>query len=189
MTDYTMSEQRTRIHPYKFNMWIGMGSIVMFFAGFTSAYIVMRGNAGWESFSLPRIFWFSTAVILASSYTMHRSLREFRERRLGRYKGMITLTAALGVIFLVSQTLGFVYLYSRGIKLTWNVSAGLLFVITGMHMIHVLGGVVAILVIFARAYRKNIRNYSAVPVEIVATYWHFVDALWIYLYVFFIIIH
>ena len=120
---------------------------------------------------------------------MHRSLRDFRERSMGKYKAMITLTAALGVVFLVSQTLGFISLYSRGIRLDWNVSAGLLFVITGMHMLHVLGGVIAILVIFARAYRKNIRSYSALPVEIVSTYWHFVDVLWIYLYIFFIIIH
>lgn len=184
-----MSEQRGRIHPYKFNMWVALGSIVMLFAGFTSAYIVMRGDGGWQSFALPHIFWFSTLVILASSLTMHLSLKNFRERNMGSYKNLITLTAVLGVVFLVSQTLGFMNLYSKGIKLTWNVSAGLLFVITGMHMLHVLGGVIALLIIFARAYRKSIRTYSAVPVEIVSTYWHFVDALWIYLFIFFIIIH
>lgn len=189
MAENPVYDQRRRIHPYKFNLWVAMGSIVMLFAGFTSAYIVMRGTAKWQSFALPHIFWVSSFVILLSSMTMHLSLKNFRERNMSRYKILITLTAFLGVVFLVLQTLGFVHLYSRGIRLTWNVSAGLLFIITGLHMLHVIGGVIALLIIFALAYSRKIRTYSAVPVEIVSTYWHFVDALWIYLFIFFIIIH
>lgn len=183
--EYTVSEQRQRIHPYKFNLWIALGSIVMLFAGFTSAYVVMHAREAWVQFVLPGIFWFSTAVILCSSLTMHLTVKEFRAHRMGNYKKLITLTAALGVLFLVCQFIGFADLYGQGIKLTWNVSAALLYVITGAHMLHVLGGVVALLIIFARAYRKHVRSYDVVPVEVAATYWHFVDILWIYLFIFF----
>ena len=178
--------QRNRIHPYKFNLWIALGSIVMMFAGFTSAYIVMHGRNTWESFPLPGIFWFSTGVILLSSLTMQQALRNFKERNMKRYRQLITLTAFLGLVFLCSQAVGFHELYGRGIKLDWNVSAGLLFIITGLHMLHVLGGVITLLIIFFMAYRRKVRSYDALPVELAATYWHFVDILWIYLFIFFI---
>lgn len=169
-------------------MWLVLAGIVMFFAAFTSAYLVMRTRNTWEGFRLPDVFWFSTIVILLSSYTMHISLKSFKEHRMQRYKTLITLTALLGVIFLVMQVIGFANLYGRGITLQWNLSASLLFIIVGAHMVHVLGGVIALFVIFARAYRRHTRTYDAVPVEVVATYWHFVDGLWIYLYIFFLLI-
>jgi cytochrome c oxidase subunit 3 len=107
---------------------------------------------------------------------------------MGRYRTLITLTAALGVAFIVMQYLGFMDLEARNIALIGarsNSAASFLFVITGLHMLHVLGGVIALLVAFIRAYTANKRNYSAIPVEITATYWHFVDILWIYLFVFY----
>lgn len=169
-------------------MWLVLAGIVMFFAAFTSAYLVMRGRNAWENFSLPDVFWFSTAVILVSSYTMHLSLKNFKSHNMRRYKMLITLTALLGMVFLLAQIIGFSNLYSRGITLQWNLSASLLFIIVGAHMVHVLGGVIALLVIFARAYRRRVRTYDSVPIEVVATYWHFVDILWIYLYIFFLLI-
>lgn len=183
-----MSAKKYRIHPYKFNMWLVLAGIVMFFAAFTSAYLVMRTRNSWEQFKLPEVFWVSTVVILISSYTMHLSLKSFKDHQMRRYKSLITLTAVLGIVFLVAQIIGFVGLYSRGITLQWNLSASLLFIIVGAHMVHVLGGVIALLVIFARAYRRRVRTYDSVPVEVVATYWHFVDGLWIYLYIFFLLI-
>jgi cytochrome c oxidase subunit 3 len=167
-------------------MWLALAGIVMFFAAFTSAYLVMRSRNSWEGFSLPDIFWFSTAVIVASSITMHLSVKNFKDRRMMRYKILITVTALLGLVFLISQGLGFSRLYSQGITLQWNISASLLYIIVGAHMVHVLGGVIALLVIFFRAYRRHVRTYDPVPVEVVATYWHFVDGLWIYLYIFFL---
>lgn len=183
-----MSARRYRIHPYKFNMWLLLAGIVMFFAAFTSAYLVMRARNAWEQFNLPDVFWFSTVAILVSSYTMHLSLKYFKQHNMHRYKILITLTALLGVAFLAAQIIGFANLYGKGITLQWNLSAGLLFIIVGAHMVHVLGGVIALLVIFARAYRRRVRTYDSVPVEVAATYWHFVDGLWIYLYIFFLLI-
>ncbi|MGI8950616.1 MAG: cytochrome c oxidase subunit 3 [Chitinophagaceae bacterium] len=188
MTSIVTSPERRRLHPHKFTLWIAMASIVMMFAGLTSAYIVRRSQANWLEFTLPNIFWLSTFIILLSSLTMHLSLKYFKAREMARYRKFITATAFLGVLFALMQVFGFKYLYTHGVQIIGvgsNPSASFLGIITGLHALHVLGGVIALLIIFFRAYNLKKKNYSSVPVEIVSTYWHFVDALWIYLFIFF----
>src|SRR6201995_2253598 len=102
-----ISKERQRIHPHKFTLWIAMGSIVMMFAGLTSAYIVRKSGANWLDFDLPPIFWVSTFVILFSSLTMHLALKSFKAREMKRYRSLITLTAILGVVFAILQYTGF----------------------------------------------------------------------------------
>lgn len=181
-------ENRGRLNPRKFLLWIGIASIVMMFAGLTSAYVVKRSFANWMEFSLPKIFWVSTAVILISSLTIHLAVKYFKARERKKYRLLITVTAVLGVIFGLLQLYGFWQLQERGIQMFGvgsNASASFLGVITGLHILHVLGGVIALLVIFFRAYGTRVKRYDATPVEMVATYWHFVDILWIYLFIFF----
>jgi cytochrome c oxidase subunit 3 len=181
-------QQRKRLHPHKFALWVGMASILMMFAGFTSAYIVKRNDSNWLEFRLPPIFWFSTAVILLSSLTIHLATKSFKARNMARYRTLITATAALGVLFVILQWTGFQYLQDHGVKLIGsnsNASGSFLGVITGVHMLHVLGGVVVLLVMFLKAFSSRKRNYSSVPIEVAGTYWHFVDGIWIYLFVFF----
>lgn len=176
------------IHPHKFTLWVAMGSIVMMFAGLTSAYIVKKNQSNWLVFNLPVIFWYSTVVILLSSLTIHLAVKSFKARDMGRYRALITLTAILGIVFLALQVGGFINLEHNNIALTGsksNSAASFLLVITGLHMLHVLGGVIAILIIFARAYASRVKNYSSLPIEMAATYWHFVDVLWIYLFIFY----
>ena len=182
------SNQRGRIHPHKFTMWVAMGSIIMMFAGLTSAYIVRSNQANWLEFSLPKIFWYSTTVILLSSVVMHLAVKAFKARERQRYQLLITITAFLGVLFAALQFMGFSYLNNHGVKLFGegsNPSASFLGVITGIHVLHVLGGVIALLVLFINAFSSRTKNYSPVSIEIVSTYWHFVDVLWIYLFIFF----
>ncbi len=177
-----------KIHPHKFTLWVGMGSIVMMFAALTSAYIVKKNQSSWLEFELPRIFWYSTFVILASSVTIQLAIKAFKAREMNRYRNLVTITAILGVLFLVMQGLGFQSLELKNIALTGaksNSAASFLFVITFLHMLHVLGGVIALLVIFFKAYRQKVKNYSAMPIELAGTYWHFVDAIWIYLFIFY----
>lgn len=184
----TVSEQKKRLHPHKFMLWVGMASIVMMFAGFTSAYIVKRNQSNWLEFGLPIYFWYSTGVILLSSLTIHLATTAFKARNMPRYRTLITITAALGLLFTVLQTLGFASLERSGVKLIGNnsnPSGSFLGVITGVHMLHVLGGVIVLLVMFFKAYSSRLKNYSSVPIEIAGTYWHFVDAIWIYLFIFF----
>ncbi len=188
----TVSEQqRKRLHPHKFSLWVAMASILMMFAGFTSAYIVKRNDSNWLQFSLPPVFSFSTAVILASSLTMYLAGRSFKARNMVRYRILITVTAVLGVLFVVLQTMGFKYLQEHGVKLIGsgsNPSGSFLGVITGVHMLHVIGGVIVLIVMFIRAFNRRSKNYSLVPIEVASTYWHFVDAIWIYLFIFFNIV-
>src|SRR4030095_11931471 len=100
----------------KFTLWVAMGSIIMMFAGLTSAYLVRRAQANWLIFQLPPVFWLSTLVILISSLTMHLALKSFKAREMKQYRIMITITAALGVLFAVLQYSGFNYLYSHGVQ-------------------------------------------------------------------------
>lgn len=188
MMSATTNEPR-RIHPHKFTLWVAIGAMLMSFAGLTSAYIVKKNQSSWLEFELPTLFWYSTVVILISSLTMHLSVKAYKAREMGRYRSLITITAILGLTFIIMQYLGFRDLEARGVALIGtrsNSAASFVFVITGLHMLHVLGGIVALLVLFFRAFLgTRTRTYSPIPIEIAATYWHFVDILWIYLFIFY----
>ena len=182
----TVNEQRKKIHPHKFTLWVALGSIIMMFAGLTSAYVVKRDQPGWTSFAIPRAFWYSTGVILLSSLTIQMALRSFKEREMLRYRNLITLTAVLGVVFVILQWVGFRAIWNTGITLRGSGGGQFLYIIAGLHAVHVLAGVVALFVMFIKAFASKIRSYDSVPVELMSTYWHFVDLLWVYLFVFFL---
>ncbi len=179
---------KRKIHPHKFTLWVAMASILMMFAGFTSAYIVKRSDTNWLEFKLPPVFWYSTLVILLSSLTVQLAVKSFKDRNMTRYRSFITLTAFLGFLFIALQIVGFNYLISHGVQLIGansNPSASFLGVITGVHIIHVVGGIVVLTIMFIRAFSSRIKSYNSMPIEITSTYWHFVDAIWIYLFIFF----
>ncbi len=183
-----MNDQKRKIHPHKFTLWVAIGSILMMFAGLTSAYIVKRSQASWLMLEIPVVFWYSTAAILASSATVHLSLKALKAREMMAYRRWLMITAVLGVLFLVLQIVGFKQFGANDIRLIGagsNASYSFLLAISGLHGLHVLGGVIALVVIAIMALRTTTRNYNTIPLEVAATYWHFVDALWIYLFIFF----
>jgi cytochrome c oxidase subunit 3 len=183
-----ISEQKRKIHPHKFTLWVAIGSILMMFAGLTSAYIVKRSQASWLMIEIPVMFWYSTATILASSVTVQLALKALKKREMVNYERLLLVTAVLGVLFIVLQVVGFRQFAAQDIRLVGagsNASYSFLLAISGLHGVHVLGGVVALVVIAIRALNSSTRSYSSIPLEIAATYWHFVDALWIYLFIFF----
>ncbi len=182
------TQQRNKIHPHKFTLWVGIGSILMMFAGLTSAYIVKRNQANWVTFELPKAFWYSTVVIVLSSITLYMSSKAFKERAMSRYRSLMAATLVLGVLFMVLQVVGFKELWEIGVTLTANVSYSFLYVIVGLHAVHVAGGIIALLVMSLKAFSVKTRSYSIVPVDLINTYWHFVDILWIYLLVFLLMI-
>ncbi len=183
-----MAEQRKKIHPHKFTLWIAIGSIVMMFAGLTSAYIIKRNQPNWLEFNLPVTFWYSTAAIVASSITIWLAVRAFRNGEMSRYRKMLIATLVLGIVFVSLQVIGFIQLWNDGITLTKNVSISFLYPIVGLHALHVIGGIVALLIMFLKAFSRRQKTYSAVPIEMMSTYWHFVDLLWIYLLFFLLMI-
>jgi len=185
----TVNQQRKKIHPHKFTLWIAIGSIIMMFAGLTSAYIVKRQQPGWTSFEIPRAFWYSTGVILVSSVTVQMALRAFKERKIRSYRNLIAFTFVLGLVFIALQFLGFSEIWNSGVTFNGSGAGQFLYVIAGLHALHVLGGVLVLAVMFLKAFSTTRRSYNSVPVEVANTYWHFVDVLWIYLFIFFLAIH
>ena len=182
--------QRKKIHPHKFTLWVAIASILMMFAGLTSAFIVKSNLVGWRQIEMPKIFWYSTIAIVASSVTIQMALRSFRQREMKNYRLLMGVTFLLGIVFVALQWFGFSELWEQQ-KVTFKGASGagqFLYVIFGLHALHVVGGVIALIVIFIKAFFGKIKLYSSVPVEVAATYWHFVDILWIYLLVFFIVI-
>lgn len=188
MRDIVSNQQRKRIHPHKFTLWVAIGSIVMMFAGLTSAFIVKSNQTNWVPVEIPKVFWISTAVIIISSLTVQMALRSFKQREMNQYRGLIGLTVLLGVAFIVLQWLGFQDLWAQRVTFKGAGAGQFLYVIFGLHAIHVIGGVIALIVMFIKAFAGSVKLYSSVPVEVAAIYWHFVDVLWIYLLLFFIII-
>ena len=181
-------DQNKKIHPHKFILWVAIGSIIMMFAGLTSAYIVKREQPGWTTYTTPLAFYYSTAVILISSLTIFLAGKSFTERRMIRYRKMLAATLILGLVFILLQWLGFRHLWATGTTLHGSGAGQFLYIIAGLHALHVFGGVIALFVLWLRARNTRIRSYNMVPVDVVSTYWHFVDLLWIYLFIFFLMV-
>ena len=187
----TVSAQRQKIHPHKLLLWIAICSICMMFAGWTSAFLVRKAQGNWLLFPMPWSFWISTIVILTSSVTMHLTLLSFTQRNMKLYKAMLALTTFLGVAFMLLQLYGFYQLGQSGITLASNgdgVSGSFIYVISSVHILHMLGGVIALVVMYLVVnFSKKTKIYSSTGLEILSTYWHFVDVLWIYLFLFFLL--
>ena len=186
--DIVTEQQRKKIHPHKFVMWVAIASILMMFAGLTSAYIVKSNQANWQDVTMPKIFWASTAVILISSVTMQVALRSFKQREMQQYRLLLGLTFVLGIAFVILQILGFMQLWDQQVTFKGSGAGQFLYVVFGLHAVHVAGGVIALMIMFVKAFLGRTKLYSAIPVEVMKTYWHFVDILWIYLFIFFLLI-
>jgi cytochrome c oxidase subunit 3 len=157
------------------------------FAGLTSAYIIKSNQANWQEIITPKVFWYSTAAILLSSFTIQMALRSFKQREMSRYRQLMAVTVLLGVAFVVLQITGFQQLWNSGIQFKGIAGAGqFLYVIFGLHALHVLGGIIALMVMLTKAFFGKTKTYASTGVEVAAIYWHFVDLLWIYLLVFFL---
>jgi cytochrome c oxidase subunit 3 len=181
------TQQKQKIHPHKFTLWVAIGSIIMMFAGLTSAYIVKSNQAGWQNVQTPQVFWYSTAAILLSSVVLQMALRSLKQREMNRYRQLMAVTVILGAAFIVLQWNGFQQLWNSGIQFKGVAGAGqFLYVIFGLHALHVLGGIIALIVLTIKAFFGRTKVYGSTGMEVMAIYWHFVDLLWIYLLVFFL---
>lgn len=180
----TMKATKPGTHPQKYLLWIAIASIVMMFAGLSSAFIVKRSQANWLSFDIPLVFYYSTGAILLSSVAIMIARSSFIERKMSRYTFWLATTIVLGVLFVIFQIMGFTELWNQGVTITRNVSFSFLYVIVGLHALHVLGGLVALVILFIQSMSKKVKVYSTVGIDIMSTYWHFVDLLWLYLLIF-----
>ena len=180
-------DQRTnRIHPQKFALWLGMASIIMMFIAFTSAYIVKQGAGNWLEFQMPKIFFISTGVIVLSSIFLETSYRSFVNGKEKIYKYGLLGTFVLGIVFVSLQIEGWNELFSIGIDLKGNPSGSFLYLITGVHAAHVIGGIAALFVAIFHAFtlKYKVSDQRKHRFGLVLQYWHFIGLLWVYLLVF-----
>jgi cytochrome c oxidase subunit III len=179
------ARQPLAMNPKKFALWLFMVTVIMLFGAWTSAYIVKRADTGWAEISLPWHFWLNSAVIVASSVTMIVATRAAKRDNIELLKTMMALSAIFGVAFVAGQFLAFEELIMMNAYFTGgNVSHSFIYVITGAHGLHVLGGVIFMLVTLVSVFRAKIHSKSMDTLEMCATYWHFLGFLWLYLFVF-----
>jgi len=182
-----MKDNKANTNPLVYLMWIAIVGIIMMFAGLSSALIVKRSQANWLSYNIPLAFYYSTALILISSGAIYIAKRAFLERQRSKYTLWLAVTTILGLGFVALQYLGFVQLWDQGITLSRNVSFSFLYILVGLHAIHVLGGIIALIVLLIQSLSRTRRIYSPVSISLMSTYWHFVDILWLYLLVFLVL--
>lgn len=187
--DSVLVNRRNKIHPHKFALWAAMASITMMFGAFTSAYIVKQAAGNWLEFAMPLEFYVSTFIILLSSFTLHRSFKSFTEGNETSYKTFLTLTLLLGMSFVVLQYFGWTALYEKGVDMKGNVSGSFFYLLSGIHAVHVLGGIATLVVALLHAYtlKFSITDRRKNRFDLVVNYWHFVDFLWVYLFLFLLI--
>lgn len=170
----------------KFGLWISMGSLLMMFMAFTSAYIVRHGAGNWLEFAIPDIFLISTFVIVLSSFALQGSYYYFNQGSAILYKGLLTLAFLLGISFLVLQNAGWNELFELGIDLKINPSASFYYLITWVHAAHIIAGLTTLVVALIHAFtlKYEITDIRKNRFLLVLQFWHFLGFLWIYLYAF-----
>jgi cytochrome c oxidase subunit 3 len=180
-----LAAEDNKINPKKFALWLGLASIIMLFAGLTSALILRSYATDWTKFKLPQIFWINTAVIVLSSASMQWAYTSFKKYQYNTYKIALFITTVLGFVFICLQYMGYLKLASIGIFYNGTASGSYLYVISFVHLLHVAAGLVVLLSGLIRSLFKSFNPNRLINVELMATYWHFVDILWLYLIILF----
>ncbi len=181
---------KTRVgRAKKMMLWFGMISLGMSFAGLTSAYVISKERPDWlTDFQIPQAFYISLAVILLSSITIHLAVKMVRKEE--QSKGMLLLvsTFILGVLFVILQFQGFSQILANGYYFTGSestITTSFIYLVVLLHLTHIFAALIAVLVVIYNHYKQRYIKGNTVGIEIAATFWHFVDVLWIYLFLFF----
>lgn len=173
---------------YRIGMWVAVAAILMMFAALTSAYVFRAGTRDWRPISIPPLMWASTAVILASSATFELARRRLKREEARGYRLWLWASLALGALFLTLQLLAWRQLVAQGIYLATNPHSSFFYVLTGLHGLHLAGGIMGLGYLIARARReragakREAKAVGAARADAVGIYWHFMDGLWLYLF-------
>ncbi len=178
-------ERRFSKDTYRIAMWVLLAAIVMIFVALGSAYIFLSGGAQWQPVRMPKAFILSTGLILISSATIEAARREIHHENSQRYARWLLATLLLGAAFVCSQLVGWKQLVGEGVYLSGNPHSSFFYLFTGAHGIHLLGGMVALSYLALRA-RKLVFGVSSekrvAATDAVSLYWHFMDGLWVALF-------
>jgi cytochrome c oxidase subunit 3 len=175
------------MHPKKFAMWLFIVTVFMLFMSLSSAYIVRHAEGNWVYFELPDLFYVTTAIILISSVTMQWAYFAAKRDESGKVKLLVIITSILGVTFLVGQFMAWGDLVQHSVYFVGNPSGSFLYVLTGLHGLHLVSAVVYLMIVLVSAIRMRINSGNMAQMEMCTTYWHFLGVLWIYLFIFLIV--
>ncbi len=181
----TPAEVQQRRNASRMGLWLYIVSMTMMFMGLTSAFLVKKSEKGWYPIELPSMFYVSTAVILLSSLTLHLALGAARRNQIPRLQVLIGATLALGVVFLFTQLLAFSQLVGANVFLVGpGVSGSFVYILSGLHGVHILAGLIVLSVLLIQALRLRLGAERQFGLHLAATFWHALDVLWVYLFLF-----
>jgi cytochrome c oxidase subunit 3 len=163
-------------------VWILLTAVVMLFAGLSSAYIVLRGVPTWQSIQMPSLLWPNTLILLLSSVAIDISRRAVRRNDIQSMARWLAVGLALGLAFLAGQLLAWRQLVNAGVYIPSTLQSGFFYILTALHGVHLLGGVIALGVVMLKAVKHKLTAFNYEPLKLCALYWHVMDALWIYLF-------
>jgi len=178
------TENFTGIHPVKFVLWLLIVASVMLFAAFTSAYIVRRGEGNWLIFDLPSMFIFTTIAIGVGSVFMQMAYQAAKKDELENLKKYLFVTLFAGLFFAAGQFIGWTQLVANNIHLVGNPSESFVYIISGLHLVHMFAAIIFVVVIIFKTYNLTIHRKNLLPINLCTTLWHFLGAMWMYLYFF-----
>ena len=169
-----------RADPRRIGLLAFLGTVTMLFVGFTSTYIVRESSADWRPLAPPPVLYANTLILVASSFALERSRRLLRGWDLPGAQSWFSLTGALGVLFVLGQILTWRALGAQGVFLATNIHSSFFYLLTGLHGVHLLGGLVWFGVLYSSAKKLAITPGTD-ALALFATYWHFLAGLWLYL--------
>jgi cytochrome c oxidase subunit 3 len=187
--EMTTDEHQSRTaRSYKLLLLFAMISMTMMFAGLTSAFVVSKSRADWlKDFQLPTAFYFSTATIIGCSLTFHLAKKAIKKDNNRATTSFLLGTLALGILFVILQFVGFGQIVANGYYFTGaesSITTTFLYIVTVVHLIHLAGGLISLLIIIYNQFKHKYNSTQTLGIELGAMYWHFLDLLWVYLFLF-----
>ena len=187
--EMTIDEHQSRTaRSYKLLLLFAMISMTMMFAGLTSAFVVSKSRADWlKDFQLPTAFYFSTAVIIGCSVTFHLAKKAIQKNNQSATTTFLLATLALGIGFVILQFVGFGQIVDNGYYFTGSessITTTFLYIVTVVHLAHLGGGLISLLIIIYNHFKQKYNSTQTLGIELGAMYWHFLDLLWVYLFLF-----
>jgi len=185
----TAEEQKERTaRSYKLILLFAMISMTMMFAGLTSAFVVSKSRVDWlKDFELPIAFYISTIVIIGCSITFYLAKKAIQKDNRSTTTTMLLATLILGVLFVVSQFAGFGQIIESGYYMTGqgsSITVTFLYIIAFIHLLHLAGGLISLLIIIYNHFKQKYNSTQTLGIELGAMYWHFLDLLWVLLFLF-----
>jgi cytochrome c oxidase subunit 3 len=180
--------QARKARSQKLLLWFAMASMTMMFAGITSAFVVSKSREDWmKDFQFPSAFYFSTLAIVLCSVTFHLAQKAIQKDNRSLVSSLLLTTLGLGIAFVGLQFAGFGQLIEQGYYFTGpesNIATTFLYVIAVVHMAHLAGGIISLLIIIYNHFKQKYNSTQFLGIELGAMYWHFLDFLWICLFLF-----